>query len=332
MHRIVIVAALVAVFGLPAAPASAQEAAAPPATGLTGVPIDHLGLVVRDLETTTQAYVDVLGLPAPAIREEKGLVFPAGSKADPNAWLRTATFQLNGVALKLMQPMGGASPWREHLDKYGDGLHTMAFAGVKDVAGVVAAARALGGTQVVGGPGAKTAAVDLRSQLGFTLQVSEAPGTGASTMTPPPAAERKFGQNPILYISVIVPSNKEALPKFAKLMGVAEPASRAVKIPYPPGSGFDADAGPELAMVPLKGGISVAYTSPYGGKSPWSESVRTHGPTMHHPGVGVPSVPDAIDYLEGKGGSVVIGGREAGFAWTDHTSRLAILFELNRRQ
>jgi hypothetical protein len=68
--------------------------------------------------------------------------------------VRTSEIKLNGFEVHLMQAMGGASPWRDHREKYGEGsLEHVAFA-VKDVPAVASALMAKGGKLLVGKPDA----------------------------------------------------------------------------------------------------------------------------------------------------------------------------------
>jgi methylmalonyl-CoA/ethylmalonyl-CoA epimerase len=303
----------------------AQEASAPK---LGELPIDHVGVIVKDVEKAAKAYADVLGIPASPVKEQTGVVFPADYRGDRKAHTKTVTFQLNGVGLELMQPVGGASPWRDHLDKYGEGLHHIAIAGVKNVADAAAFAASKGGKQVVGGPGYKTAFVDLKPVLGFTLELSEQPA-GAPAAAAPSGGEavQKFGENPVAYISVIVPDIEKSTAVFSELMGTPQPKIVDPKIMYPKEFTGDRAAHPRLAMVTLPG-LDVAYTSPVGGASPWRENVDKQGAALHHLGIRIKGMADNIAYLEKKGGRLVIGGADLGYSWVD-LPPLRTLFELN---
>jgi len=304
-------------------PAQAQQAPAIGATKVFDVPIDHVGMIVRDIDKSARAYADAFGLPVPAIQTQTGLVFPADYRGDRKASTKTASFQLTGVSFTLVQPVGGASPWRDHLDKYGEGLHHIALHGVKDVAGSVAEAVALGGKQVTGGPGSTTASVDLRELLGFTVVFSSAPGTRRTEST----GSGSFADNRVSYISLIVPDIEKAMAAFGKLTGSAMPKIADPKITYPENFTGNRAAHPRLAMFPMSG-ISVAYTSPVDGPSPWSDSVKKSGPTMHHLGILIKGMADQIGYFEKKGGKLVIGGANLGYCWID-MPQLSTVFELN---
>ena len=89
----------------------------------------QIGLVVKDIEKTCQAYADFLGVDVPqwfltdtvdkAHTEFKGTSTPAQAKL--------AFFQLNNITIELIEPVGGPSTWKEFLDTQGEGVHHIAF-------------------------------------------------------------------------------------------------------------------------------------------------------------------------------------------------------------
>ncbi len=247
-----------------ALPVSAQDA---PGTDvkLADIAIDHIGIVVRDIDAVAKAYAEIFGLPLPAVHEETGIPFPKGFKGDPKASVKTALFPLNGVTVELVQPVGGSSPWRDHLDKHGEGMHHIAYHGLKDAYARASTAIARGGKVVVGGPGATTVMVDLREKLGMTIGFSELPANQARLA---PAEAEKYADNLVSYTSVIVPDITASLALFAEITGAAVPTVREAKISYPEGYTGEWTGYPALGMVALEG-MSIAFTAPVGGKSPW---------------------------------------------------------------
>lgn len=89
----------------------------------------QIGLVVKDIEKTSQVYADFLGVEVPqwfltdtvdkAHTEFKGSSTPAQAKL--------AFFQLNNITIELIEPVGGPSTWQEFLDTEGEGVHHIAF-------------------------------------------------------------------------------------------------------------------------------------------------------------------------------------------------------------
>ncbi|MGQ0600504.1 MAG: VOC family protein [Anaerolineales bacterium] len=96
---------------------------------LTSQTITQIGLVVRDIEATAQAWAYVLGVPMPAIiitdtvetahTEYRGQSSPARAKL--------AFFPLGQVTLELIEPIGEPSTWHDQLAAHGPSLHHIAF-------------------------------------------------------------------------------------------------------------------------------------------------------------------------------------------------------------
>ena len=102
--------------------------------------VTQIGVIVRDIETTVQAWAAVLGVPAPGIivtdpverarTEYKGQSTPARAKL--------AFFNLGPIVLELIEPMGEPSTWNDQLAAHGPSLHHIAFE-VKGMAECLAA-------------------------------------------------------------------------------------------------------------------------------------------------------------------------------------------------
>jgi len=289
------------------------------------IPIDHVGIVVRDIDAVAQAYADVFGVDVPAVQEEQNITFPADFDGDRDASVKTALIPLNGVSVELLQPVGGASPWRDHLDKYGEGMHHISYHGLADAHAAAAKAIEKGGKVVVGGPEATTVMVDLREQLGMTIGFSELP---ANPTRQAPAEPAVFGDNVVSYTSVVVHDTNEAVALFGEITGAAVPNVFEPQISYPEGYTGEWTGSPSLGMVAL-GGMGLAFTAPAGGSSPWQDSIDQQGANLHHFGILVSGHQQQIDYLAGKGGSIVIGGGTMGYSWMDLTSSLKTLIEMN---
>jgi len=91
--------------------------------------ICQIGLVVRDINRSIEAYSQVFGLPKPEIIVTEGPEVARtkfrGSPTDARAKL--AFFDMGQLSLELIEPVGGPSTWREFLDQKGEGVHHMAF-------------------------------------------------------------------------------------------------------------------------------------------------------------------------------------------------------------
>jgi methylmalonyl-CoA/ethylmalonyl-CoA epimerase len=91
--------------------------------------VTQIGIIVRNLEETAQAWSRLLGVPSPKIivtepveltqAEYQGQPTPARAKL--------AFFQLGPVTLELIEPLGEPSTWSEQLMRHGQSLHHIAF-------------------------------------------------------------------------------------------------------------------------------------------------------------------------------------------------------------
>jgi catechol 2,3-dioxygenase-like lactoylglutathione lyase family enzyme len=101
--------------------------------------ICQVGLIVRDIERSAEAYSRVFGLPKPEFvvtdEQEIGHTRYRGEPTDARAKL--AFFDMGQVTLELIEPIGGPSTWQEFLDEHGESVHHIAFF-VKDTDQVVA--------------------------------------------------------------------------------------------------------------------------------------------------------------------------------------------------
>ena len=100
----------------------------------------QVGFVVNDIEETKRKYALLFDCLAPAtqpcgeyeITQTKIFGQPA-----PEANSKLAFFDLTpGVQLELIEPNQAPSVWRDHLEKYGEGIHHIAF-NVEDADAVI---------------------------------------------------------------------------------------------------------------------------------------------------------------------------------------------------
>ena len=116
-----------------------------------GAVIRHVGVIVADVDKAAAAYADLLGLPVRDPREATGVPFPESYQGDRSAHPKVTSIRLNNISIELLEPIGGPSPWRDHLDQFGEGLHHIAF-GVPDLQAAVAYLEEKGGKHVLGDP------------------------------------------------------------------------------------------------------------------------------------------------------------------------------------
>jgi len=89
----------------------------------------QIGLVVRDIEKSAEAYADLFGMEMPdwslTAPEERAHTRYRGQPTEGRAKL--AFFQLGNISLELIEPVGGPSMWEEFLETEGEGVHHIAF-------------------------------------------------------------------------------------------------------------------------------------------------------------------------------------------------------------
>ena len=77
--------------------------------------LDHIGVVVENIEDCLHVYTDVLGMELVEIEEV------------PEQKVRVAILKAGGVHVELVEPAGEDSPAAKHLDARGPGLHPRAW-------------------------------------------------------------------------------------------------------------------------------------------------------------------------------------------------------------
>lgn len=91
--------------------------------------ICQIGILVNDIEKTSRAYADFFGVEkpqwfwtdAPDVAKTEYRGKPTETRA------KLAFFNMGPIQLELIEPDHNPSIWREHLDKYGEGPHHIAF-------------------------------------------------------------------------------------------------------------------------------------------------------------------------------------------------------------
>jgi methylmalonyl-CoA/ethylmalonyl-CoA epimerase len=91
--------------------------------------IAQIGILVHDIEKTSQKYADFFGIEKP----EWSLTNPlelAKTEFEGNpteARAKLAFFDMGSLQLELIEPDHYPSTWRKHLDEHGEGPHHIAF-------------------------------------------------------------------------------------------------------------------------------------------------------------------------------------------------------------
>jgi len=79
--------------------------------------LDHIGIAVRSLAESAEAFAALIGIAPEDIRTRE----VAAEK------VRVAEFELDGMAIELMEPMSDDSPISGFLAKRGQGVHHLCF-------------------------------------------------------------------------------------------------------------------------------------------------------------------------------------------------------------
>jgi catechol 2,3-dioxygenase-like lactoylglutathione lyase family enzyme len=323
MKRVIVAALLVGAYAL--TPVHGPRAQAPK---FGDNPIRHVGVIVPDVDVAARASADVLGIPVPETRAVPGIPFPDDYAGDRNAHPKVAMIRLANMSIELLQPMGGKSPWRDHLDQFGPGLHHVAF-GVPDIGQAVTEIQKLGGRYVLGKAGYQAAYVDMKPILGFTFELIQ----NSPASAPPPAAPApvptNFGMGNVSHVGIFVPDVEKTARVFSELTGLPVPMANEYKgMVFPAGFSGDKDAHPKIISFRYNP-IGLEFVQPMGGASPWSDHVNRFGPSMHHLAIGIQGMQANIDYLTKKGGKLTVGPGP-GYAFVDlKPSPLGFCFELN---
>lgn len=140
-----------------------------PVTKLEGK-FGHVAVVVKDVEKSAKVFGDIFGVAVPPPRVVKNIPFPPSFGEGKTMATKTTMMQVNGMSLELIEPLDGPSPWRDHLTKYGESVHHIAFA-VPEWTPMVKFLESKGGKWVQGIEKHNFGYVDLMPQLGFTVEV-----------------------------------------------------------------------------------------------------------------------------------------------------------------
>jgi len=91
--------------------------------------IAQIGILVHDIEKTSQAYADFFGVENPGWSltdtVDKSETEFKGNSTEARAKL--AFFDMGSLQLELIEPDQHPSTWREYLDEHGEGPHHIAF-------------------------------------------------------------------------------------------------------------------------------------------------------------------------------------------------------------
>jgi len=156
----------------PPGTASATTPAAP--TRLSQAEVSHVGLILKDVDRTSKAFHELLGLPAPQFINARGIDFPAGYTGDKSVGVRISMVKAGTVGLELQQTPGVSSPWHDSFLRLGDGVEHVAFT-IKGDLDAMRAHLATGGPEVLGGEGSRYPHFEYAKTLGLMIELLGTP-------------------------------------------------------------------------------------------------------------------------------------------------------------
>ena len=90
----------------------------------------HVEIIVRDIEKAVKNWSEILGLPAPDIwnlpANTEVPVFTDGKYSD-HSDTKLAVFELDNIKIELTEPGDTPSPFKDWLDKHGEGVCHFSF-------------------------------------------------------------------------------------------------------------------------------------------------------------------------------------------------------------
>jgi methylmalonyl-CoA/ethylmalonyl-CoA epimerase len=91
--------------------------------------ITQIGILVHDIETTSQAYADFFGVDKPtwSLTDTVDMAQTEYRNKSSEARAKLAFFDMGSLQLELIEPDHNPSTWREYLDEHGEGPHHIAF-------------------------------------------------------------------------------------------------------------------------------------------------------------------------------------------------------------
>jgi methylmalonyl-CoA/ethylmalonyl-CoA epimerase len=147
------------------------------ADGVLGTQVvTQIGIIVRNIEKTSQVFADFFGVDKPQWHLTDGYdrthTHYRGEATDARAKL--AFFHMGTLDIELIEPVGGPSTWQEFLDEHGEGVHHIAFV-VKNMQGKIQRLEQLGIPLVQKGDyeGGRYAYMDALNDLKVVIELLE---------------------------------------------------------------------------------------------------------------------------------------------------------------
>lgn len=134
--------------------------------------VTNVGIVVRSVEETARAFSDIFGLGVSPMRAVD-LALPGISIVSHGA-ARIAYLRLNGVAIKLIEPLS-SGPLADVLARHGNRAHHLGFDVGRSFSAVLARLEGLGGRILLGRRDLGYTLVDFSEAFGLVIELSGTP-------------------------------------------------------------------------------------------------------------------------------------------------------------
>lgn len=133
--------------------------------------LDHIAIVVADLEKAVEAFQDKLGIPCQKVETVEA------------QQARVAFFDVGGAHLELVSPSQADSALGRSLAKRGEGLHHVCFevpSLESSIAGLTAKGAVMAGPATPGADGTRVVFVHPKSMSGVLVELVEKPDRGGA--------------------------------------------------------------------------------------------------------------------------------------------------------
>ena len=267
---------------------------------LVGARLDHIALAAQDADRAATELADILGTQTTAAR----LLASEAPDGSP-VRLKTAILNTTDFTIEVSEPISGASPTREFLERFGLGIEHIGFSVSDKLSDRVHDMEQRGGVVTLR-QSAPDSAIVVFPNIGLSIELTQADapsGSVAPTWSSDALADRR-----VSHVGFVYRDAQPALSLMAALLGVQTPSLTTFKpIDYRPGDPSDPAAHVKFAAF-RAGDVSLEVIEPVGGPSPWMDFVTDHRAEggAHHLAFSFGAEDQDFDasvrHLEAKGG------------------------------
>ena len=292
--------------------------------------VNHVGVVVEDIDVTLQHYVRVMGVAMPEVNTH-----PIPVPGDQQTEFKLATMYMPNFHIEVIQPLNTVGPYHEHLQAYGMSIQHVGLgvSGTGSVDDLRAQLERNGGRWTLGASGNTFAYVNFYPTLGTTLEVIRASAVGSGAPPSPAAGDAlpPLAALNVTHVGFAVTDAATVAAGFGGALGTPVPDVIEYRdAQYPPDSTWDRNAYLRLAFW-SQGDMGLELIESVGAPTPWSEFVaRQKGSAAQHLAIDVGDrMDEMIADLVAKGGKWTNGKPGGGYAYLDFMDTLGLIFELN---